>query len=156
MINIVIPDIMKMVFALILGFVFSFVGFSQSWLPDVIEFTSQAQIDSFQVNYPNCSEIEGDVIIYTSEWGDITNLNGLSILTSIGGNLEIFNYEFGASSYLLSLAGLEGITAIGGDLIICNNSTLTNLSGLDNLISVGGNLYIGNDEYGGNYNSPYS
>lgn len=143
---------MKKVYAVLIALFLSLTGYSQSCLPEGIEFSTQAQIDSFQVNYPNCTQIEGNVTIYTSEWGDITNLSGLSVLTSIGGNLEIINYDFGTSSNLYSLAGLEGITAIGGDLIICNNSALTNLSGLDNLISIGGNLNIGNEEYWGNIN----
>jgi hypothetical protein len=36
---------------------------SQPCLPEGIEFTTQAQIDNFQTNYPNCTEIEGDVEI---------------------------------------------------------------------------------------------
>ncbi len=35
-----------------------FVG---SCLPDGITFSTQAEIDSFQTNYPNCTEIHGDV-----------------------------------------------------------------------------------------------
>jgi S-formylglutathione hydrolase FrmB len=53
-----------------------------SCLPQGITFTNQAQIDNFQTNYPGCTEIEGDVTIAGD---DITNLNGLSVLTSIGG-----------------------------------------------------------------------
>jgi len=67
---------MKKVFTSILGLVFSFVGFSQSCLPDGIEFYSQSEIDNFQTNYPNCTEIEGDVAITGL---DIYNLNGLSV-----------------------------------------------------------------------------
>ena len=36
---------------------------SQPCLPDGITFNTQAQIDSFQILHPNCTEIEGDVII---------------------------------------------------------------------------------------------
>ena len=42
------------------------VAFSQSCLPDGITFSSQAAIDNFQVNHPNCTEIEGDVFIHAS------------------------------------------------------------------------------------------
>ena len=41
----------------------SFSMFSQSCLPQGISFTSQAQIDSFPINYPGCTEIEGPVTI---------------------------------------------------------------------------------------------
>jgi len=59
-------------------------SFSQPCLPSGITFSTQEQIDNFQTNYPNCTEIEGDVII---EGNDITNLDGLSVLTAIGGFL---------------------------------------------------------------------
>ncbi len=32
-------------------------------LPEGITFTTQAQIDNFQLNYPGCTEIEGDMKI---------------------------------------------------------------------------------------------
>ncbi len=35
---------------------------AQSCLPDGITFETQAQIDSFQVNYPGCTEVEGNVV----------------------------------------------------------------------------------------------
>ncbi len=117
-------------------------GFSQGCLPDGIAFTTQAEIDSFQTNYPNCTEIEGDVYIGYYFGTDISNLNGLSILTSIGGNLNIINNDA-----LSSLTGLEGVTSIGGDLYIRNNDALTSLSGLEGLTSIGGDLTIGG--YGG-------
>ena len=33
--------------------------FSQGCLPEGITFTTQEQIDNFQINYPGCTEIEG-------------------------------------------------------------------------------------------------
>ena len=57
---------------------------SQSCLPDGITFTTQEQIDNFQTDYPNCSIIEGDIEI---NGDDISNLNGLIVLKSIGGAL---------------------------------------------------------------------
>ncbi len=58
--------------------------FSQPCLPEGITFTTQAQIDNFQVNNPNCTEIEGDVLI---EGNDITNLDGLDVIIAVSGNL---------------------------------------------------------------------
>ena len=79
---------MKKLTASILLAIFAFLSVSSQspCLKEEIIFYFQEQIDSFQTNYPNCTEIEGDVIINGL---DITNLNGLSALTSIGGNLEI-------------------------------------------------------------------
>ena len=81
--------------------------FSQTCLPAGITLTTQAQIDSFQINYPGCTEIEGDVEI-TGD--DITSLNGLSVLTSIGGDLQI-----DSNAVLTSLTGLDNTASIGGN-----------------------------------------
>jgi len=105
-----------------------------SCLPEGITFTTQAQIDNFQINHPNCTEIEGDVTIQGDE---ITNLNGLSVLTSIGGDLSIYQ-----DYALTSLFGLENLASIGGDLDILFNDALTSLSGLQGLTSVEGYLQI--------------
>jgi hypothetical protein len=84
--------------------------------------------------------LEGQVII---NGGDIANLNGLSILTSIGGDIRIWG-----NNPLTSLAGLENVTSIGGSLIIgdivhnTGNPSLTSLTGLNNLTSIGGDLKI--------------
>ena len=96
---------------------------AQGCLSEGISFYTQEQIDNFQINYPGCTEIEGDVMIYGSE---ITNLNGLNILTTIWGWFEIDAIS------LTSLTGLENLNAIGVGLSI-NSSSLTSLSGLDNL-----------------------
>ena len=78
---------------------------AQSCLPEGITFTTQAQVDSFQINYQSCSEIEGNVII---SGPDISDLNGLNVLTSIEGNLEIYN-----DSLLTDLTGLDNLSSIG-------------------------------------------
>ncbi|MCK4677214.1 MAG: T9SS type A sorting domain-containing protein [Bacteroidales bacterium] len=115
--------------------IFSFVSASsQSCLPEGITFTTQAQIDSFQTNYPNCSEIEGDVEI---DGDDITNLNGLNVLTSIGGYLSIGDMYEGNPS-LTDLTGLDSLTTVCGPLNIKNNDSLVSLTGLENLTSVHG------------------
>jgi len=57
---------------------------SQPCLPESITFSTQEQIDNFQATYPNCTEIEGGVLI---EGSDITNLDELNVITSIGGYL---------------------------------------------------------------------
>lgn len=111
--------------------------FSQPCLPEGITFTTQAQIDNFQTNYPNCTEIEGSVEIGTFFGEGISNLNGLNVLTSIGGYLEIARNEA-----LISLTGLGNITSIGGDLRLIDNDVLESLTGLENLIYISGDLKI--------------
>ena len=107
---------------------------SQSCLPQGITFTTQSQIDSFQINYPGCSEIEGSVTVYGD---DITNLDELTVLTSIGHYLKIYN-----TSSLGNLYGLNHVSSVGGDLIIEENDLLNNLSGLIGLVHIDGSLII--------------
>jgi len=96
-------------FYLLLIALFAFnVASSQSCLPEGITFSTQAQIDNFHTNYPNCTQIEGSAVIWSSGTG-INNLLGLNGLTSIGGNLIINNNNF-----LTNLSGLNSLTSIGG------------------------------------------
>jgi len=60
---------------------FTLHSFSQPCLPNGITFLTQEQIDNFQINNPNCTEIVGGVLI---EGNDITNLDGLNVITSVG------------------------------------------------------------------------
>jgi hypothetical protein len=95
-------------------------------LPDGITFSTQAEIDNFQTNYPGCTEIQGDVTISGS---DITNLNGLNVVNYISGNLIIGNAQLAqANPVLNNLEGLESLTAIGGNLVVIHNSVLDSLS----------------------------
>ncbi len=121
--------------------IFGFIAASaQPCLPEGITFSTQAQIDSFQIIYPNCTEIEGDVLIYGD---DITNLNGLNVLTSIGGRFGIGEALYNGNPNLTNLTGLDCLTSINDNFKICNNDALTSLTGLENLSSIGGDLYIG-------------
>jgi hypothetical protein len=116
---------------------------AQSCLSEGITFKTQAQIDNFQTNYPGCTEIKGNVridnYIFTEK---ILNLNGLSVLHSIGGNL-IIDYTHS----LTNLNGLNNLSSIGGDLSISSGqSEITNLTGLAKLNSIGGGFYIGENK----------
>jgi hypothetical protein len=113
---------------------------SSSCLPEGITFTTQEQIDNFQTNYPGCNEIEGNVTINGI---DISNLNGLNVVTSIGGSLLIFGNDI-----LINLSGLNSLNIIGGGLRIHGNAALSGLTGMSNLNSIGGDLEIGFDNAG--------
>ncbi|MFC2101983.1 T9SS type A sorting domain-containing protein [Bacteroidota bacterium] len=115
----------KQLFLFLVIIAFPVLVSAQPCLPDGITFTTQSQIDSFQINYPGCTEIEGDVTI---DGNQITNLNGLSVLTSIGGSLTVKYTET-----LTSLGGLDNVTSIWGWLNIKYNQSLTSLTGLDNV-----------------------
>lgn len=111
---------------------------AQPCLPDGIWFLDQESIDHFQINNPNCTKILGDVYI---NGDDITSLEGLSVVTEIGGTLFIGFYE-GGNSQLENLDGLHNLTEIGYRLIIMNNDALLNCDGLQNLNTIGDGLYI--------------
>jgi uncharacterized repeat protein (TIGR01451 family) len=102
-----------------------------------LRFTMQAEIDAFLVEYPECTDYQGDVRIDNIFVTDISNLQGLQNLTSIGGN-----FWFNNNYTLTSFSGLENLTSIGGYFTFWDNSGLTNFSGLENLTSIGGSFDI--------------
>lgn len=106
-------------------------------LPGGITFTTQTQVDDFQADYPGCTEIEGDVII---SGGNISNLEGLSVLSAVYGDLHI-GYDPAPTS-LTSLTGLENLESVGGSLSIYNNPFLTDIGALGNVSFIGDDLLI--------------
>ena len=136
---------MKKLFLIIASVTISYATvYSQGCLPEGIVFSTQAQIDSFAINYPNCTEIEGYVAIGCGweDTTDITNLNGLNVLTSLGSSLSLGAWGLVFPYNLTSLSGLNNIVSIGGYLEICGTQSLTNLTGLENLTTIGGSLWI--------------
>jgi hypothetical protein len=111
----------------------------QGCLPNGISFTTQDEIDHFQINYPGCNQIEGDVEITGN---DITNLNGLNVLTSISGGLSIDQ-----NPVLTSFSGLENLNFVG-HLVIINNDLIENMNGLEGLTAISDYLLIGYDMAG--------
>jgi hypothetical protein len=104
-------------------------------------FSYQSDIDSFQVRYPGCSNLNGDVTIRGE---DISNLSGLSSVNSIEGSL-IVGMRYGGSDFnplLLILDGLDSLQIIGEDLWIEGNLALLSLTGLEGLNYLGGNMLI--------------
>ncbi len=102
------------------------------------------------------SMVEGSVYLgdlyystypYTTGNFSLATLSGLNSLTTINGNLKIYE-----NVHLLTLSGLENLDEIGGDLVIggydytygfkFGNRFLTDFTGLNNLSSVGGSLYV--------------
>ncbi|MCD4681931.1 MAG: T9SS type A sorting domain-containing protein [Bacteroidales bacterium] len=129
---------MKKLFVILLFLFFSnLIIFAQPCLPEGITFTTQVQIDSFQINYPNCTEVEGEVIIGDWDSTAINNLTDLSVLTSFGQGLWIEN-----NNNLVGLSGLDNITNIGGNLVIKENDILSNLTGLNTLVTIVGDIEI--------------
>ncbi len=98
----------------------------------------QWAVEDFLVNYPNCTEINGDLEITSSiSSNHITDLSGLSNITSISGSLFIVSTES-----LTNLDDLINLSFIGGTLRILNNEALSNVDGLINLTSIEEDLLI--------------
>ncbi len=102
---------------------------------DNIVLTNQTDVDNFQTTY-GCS-IVGSLMIQTSGTPAIVNLNGLSGLEEVTGQLQVT-----VNPSLINIDGLDNVTTVGGNLIVGFNPTLTNVDALSNLTSVGGNLTI--------------
>jgi hypothetical protein len=130
---------MKKITLLLVAFLFVLShSFSQSCLPEGITFRFQADIDNFHINYPGCTQIEGDVTIGNDGYlTDNSSLNGLNMLTAIGGSLYINTNE-----NLSSFAGLDALETIGGDFIVKENVGLTDFSGLETLTNIQGKFYV--------------
>ena len=78
----------KFAITIISLFLFYGAGWTQSCLEEGFIFTQQAEIDDFQVNYPNCTEIIGDITISGE---DINNLWGFSNIVSFNSDIKISN-----------------------------------------------------------------
>ncbi|HEY3387576.1 MAG TPA: T9SS type A sorting domain-containing protein [Saprospiraceae bacterium] len=114
--------------------------FGQNCLPEGIRFERQSQIDSFSIQYPGCTVIDGDVCIgdcISVEQSDITNLDGLSQLTSIKGKINIAR-----NPLLTSIQGLQNLEVIEDDLLIGWNEKLSSLDGLNQVRVIKGSFTI--------------
>lgn len=113
--------------------------FSQPCLPEGITFTTQAQIDSFPINYPGCTKIEGFVWIRGADISDLVGLNGLD---TVLGSLTIGDSWKGVNPELITLEGLENLSCIGEDLVIHNNDNLVSIQALSGLNRIGKSIKI--------------
>ena len=120
-------------------------------LPYDTDFRTQAEIDEFLLQNPNCKWAHSNISI---RGDDITNLDGLINLDSIAGFLEILNVENlenlnGLSNLRVvdslfeisgtpvsSLEGLEKLEYVGG-LDLTDNSNITDFIGLSGLKRIG-------------------
>lgn len=121
-----------------------------SCLSGGITFSNQSEIDNFPNNYPDCTQILGNVVIQN---GNITNLDGLSQITYIGGSLIINNntnlatlsQQNNDESQHVITFGLNNLTSISNNLVITNNANLTQINGFSSLNFVGGFIQIENN-----------
>jgi hypothetical protein len=114
---------------------------------DYIELNFQAQIDNFQSDYGGggtCDTVPGTLRIGSP---DVVDLTPLSALITVRDQVQIR-----ATTNLTDLDGLAALTSVGGDktgaggtFYIFDNAALTNFNALSGLVSVGGTLSIGDN-----------
>lgn len=132
----------------------------QAQCPNVdLTLFTQAEVDSFSADYPNCSILTNDLIVESIGTDVISNLNGLSGITQakylVIKQTEISNYTgldnleeveqltLWANANTTSLEGLTSLHTVGRFDMFFNNS-MTNLSGIDNLSSIDFVFIFGN------------
>jgi len=113
--------------------------------PGDVDLTSQAEVDQFLVDYPNCTEIAGRLLI--GEGGgslpsNITNVSPLTNITKVNGTLYIQNNGVLQNLNGLNISNVAGGVFIGGDNTSNSNAQLQNLNGLSKLSGIGGDLNI--------------
>lgn len=117
--------IIKISLLTILFFLTSFMVSGQSCGHNDLKFYTQGSIDSFAINYPGCSIIEGSVEI---QGPNIKNLSGLLPIKEIKGDLYISNIP-----NLTSLHGLDSINFIGNWLRIQSIDSIEDFTNLNHL-----------------------
>ncbi len=118
--------------------------------PDDVVLLTQAEIDNFFIQYPNCNDIPGNLLIGSYDYSfngpvstiipvytDIVDVSSLGQITSVGGYMII-----ASNDGLMNLDGLANLTSIAGDLDIYFNNSLIDLSGLGDLTAIGGDLDV--------------
>ena len=103
---------------------------AQDCVPADITLTSQSDVDNFQSNHGPCDRVATDLSIIGA---DIFNLDGLSAITSVGGDLLI-----NGNAALTNMNGLSAITSVGRYLWIMDNAALPDVNGLSALSDVDG------------------
>jgi len=95
-----------------------------------LNFSTQAEVDAFPINYPNCTHITASLVYISGP--DITDLSPLAGIINIDGNLTI-----SGCPQLVSLAGLSGLVTLQGGLFIGYDNDLLTDIGLPNLVLIG-------------------
>jgi hypothetical protein len=91
----------------------------------------------------HCLEhVGGDMVVQYSP--GLVTLHGLESLTLVGGQLGIGYHgsNFANSEHLVNIAALSGLRAVAGDLDISGGDALESLAGLESLVAVGGQLMV--------------
>jgi hypothetical protein len=135
-------------------------------LPDGIVLSTQAEINAFKNDHPDCTEIMGNLCIGLCadapyQYSEIQNISGLSQIQAVAGNVKIdwnpnienfdglenlqfiegdFTIQYNES--LSSVSHLSSLEEVQGWVNFHNNSELSEIKGLQNLKTIGNGLSI--------------
>ncbi|MGK4567496.1 hypothetical protein [Flavobacterium sp. 3HN19-14] len=103
--------------------------------PTNVTLSTQAEVDDFGVTYAHCNNIGSNL---TLSGPDITNVEGLSHLYTIGGDLD-----FSSTPLLNDLSGFDHLTTIGGAFYYYfQNPAIAVVNAFPALTTVGGNFVV--------------
>lgn len=106
--------------------------------------TSQAQLNQFPIDWPNCQVLQSRFEVGTIGGStDITDLTPLSNLTGAAFQRSFYVHF---NPLLTSLAGLDNLANMGGDLTIEANPLLTDLQGLGGIQTIDGIIKVQNND----------
>jgi len=120
--------------AVLLSLILSAPVLAQNCMPADISLATQQSVNDFQQDYGSCDVVTGNLSIVGN---DISNLDGLSGLAVVDGNLFISD-----SPMLASITGLNSLSTVGKDLTLQANNALQTFDGLNSLQSVNGNFFV--------------
>jgi len=103
-------------------------GYAQCPPGGFVSLSTQAEVNNFPIQYPDCTEIMAEFVVGNSPntpLSDIVDLTPLSQLTSVGSLFYIRG-----NPNLTSLAGLENLATANSSFFVQANSSLVDLSAL--------------------------
>ncbi|MCH2082011.1 MAG: hypothetical protein MK226_06435 [Saprospiraceae bacterium] len=96
-------------------------------------FSTQEQVDSFSIFYPECDSVVGFVFVKDA----VENLESLHRMQVINGSLNIIN-----CTNLQELNAFPNLKHVEGSLEISENENLSSIEGFDSLNTINGNLRL--------------
>jgi hypothetical protein len=141
----------KLILLFALSLLISTLTQAQDCSPNGLTFTDQEQIDSFPINYPTWTIINGDLTIKGSSIFQLDSLyqieavNGtltiqdcdsLASVTGLSGLSTVHSASFLRLPNLKTIDCFENITSLDGDLTLLHCDSLSNISSFHNISNI--------------------
>lgn len=109
-----------------------------------IEFLTQAEVDHFSIQFPNCENLNGMLKIGGVVESDISDLSSLQNIVSVKGAVVVSKTSLSNLQGLNNLQTIEFNNDSYSSLEILYNNSLTSLEGLENFTSSNNIFILGN------------